>query len=268
MIWLALPLAVYLCVVLLVFLAQDRLVFVAAGLGKGVPLALPGGVVVERLRLADGSTFRIALCEPSGPPAALLVFFDGNGADLRSGVVWARTWADLGVSAVVAEYPGYGDSDGTPSMESFRAAAEAVGAFAAQRARRAGVPLVAGGISLGTFSAVHLATRAQAGPARLLLLAPMTSVLEVASAHYPWLPVRWLLRHRFDSVTLAHTIRCPTLIVHGERDDIVPLPMGRRLQEAIGASCELLVAEHAGHNDLPITREPFTSRLRRFLAGN
>src|SRR5688572_25748966 len=101
MIWLALPLVFYLLVVALVFLLQDRLVFVAAGLGKGVPLGAPAGVVVERLRRPDGSTFRVALCEPSGPPAAVLVFFGGNGEDLRSGVVWARIWADLGVAAVV-----------------------------------------------------------------------------------------------------------------------------------------------------------------------
>ncbi len=271
MVWLAIPVAFYLVVVALAYLFQDRLVFVGAGLGRGVALDAPAGVRVERLKRPDGSSFRIARCEPAGAPRAVLVFFDGNGADLRSGVLWARLWADLGVAAIVVEYPGYGDSEGTPGVASFREAAEAASEVAGASARSAGVPLVAGGISLGTFSAVHVTTRgsgsAGVGVARLLLLAPMTSVLDVATSHYPFLPVRWLLRHGFDSMGGAARVECPTLILHGDRDEIVPAAMGRKLAEVIGPRCEFVVVPNAGHNDLPITREPWVGRLRGFLGG-
>lgn len=266
MMWLSILGAGYLALALLVFLLQDRMLFLAAGSGRGIPLELPPGVVIERLEVSDGLRVRVACCQPRNRPNAVILFFDGNGGDLRSGVHWARLLADCDLVALAVEYPGYGDSDGSPSKAAFEATALAAARLAQDRARALGVPLWACGVSLGTFSAVQLA--ASKCVARLLLLSPPTSVAEAAQRAYFWLPVRWLLRHPFDNLGLAAQVACPTLIVNGDRDDTVPLAMAQQLKDAIGAHCELFVAHGCGHNDLWFGSEaPFAQRVRAFLDG-
>jgi pimeloyl-ACP methyl ester carboxylesterase len=192
------------------------------------------------------------------------VFADGNGGDLRSGAGWASWFRELGCAALCYEYPGYGDSDGTPSVASFELAARA--AADAARRRRPDLPLAAAGLSLGTFSAVQLA--AEQRVTRLLLLAPPTSLLASASEHYRWLPVRWLLRHRFDSLVRAPQIACPTLIAHGLDDRVVPAAHGRELAAAIGPHARFLGLPGHGHDDLPL--EPhgrLAAEIASFLGG-
>jgi pimeloyl-ACP methyl ester carboxylesterase len=266
MIWLLLLVAGYLLIVVAMVLFQDRLVFVGARSGRGVAVVPPVGVVVDRLVGEDGGAFRIAIGRPAAPPRAVVVSFVGNGEDLRSGVHWAARWRDYELASVVVEYPGYGDSEGEPGTDSMLAAARVATAHARRLANERGVRLVAVGSSLGSFMATHVAGLGLVD--RVLLLAPPTTMVEVASGHYPWLPIRFLLRHRFDSRTAATTIRVPVCIVHGDRDTVVPVSHGRALQQAIGDHAELIVVEGASHNDLPLHPDgPLGATLRAFLHG-
>jgi len=260
--WIAAPVVTYLGVVLLVYLLQDLLVF-PGSVSRG-PAELPHvqGVETGHLALPDGSRFRIAEGSPAGQPRGVLVFFVGNGENLRSGVQWAGELTSYGVATVVAEYPGYGESDGSPSVESFRQAADACAAHAQDLAERLGVPVFVGGSSIGTFSAVYLAS--QGIGERLLLLAPPTSTVEAGSSRYPWLPVKLLLKHRFDNLEPASEVRCPALVIHGDRDRVVPAEMGRRVAAALG--CEFLLSTGHGHTRLPLSPAgPHAERVRAFL---
>ena len=255
--------AFYVGIVGLAWLYQDRLLFVAMGLGAGRPVDELPGVEVEWLERSGGERFRVAVtAAPPGAPC-VVVGFVGNGEDLRSGIHWAAAWRDHGFGAVVVEYPGYGDSEGSPSVESFfeaaRVAAERARALAGDR------PLVAVGSSLGSFPATYLA--AEGVVSRLLLRAPPTSIAAAGQRSYPFLPVRWLLRHRFDNLALAPDVSCPVLVIHGDQDTIVPVAMGRQLAEAF-PNGEFVGAEGYGHNDLPIDGAgPFGARVHAFLAG-
>ncbi len=261
---LLLALGAYLLIVVLVYLFQDQLVFPGSGRGKGVRLELPAGVQVETRRLHDGSEVRYAVADPTGGAQGLLLFFLGNFEDLRSGVTWAAAFARLGFAVVVPEYPTYGDSTGRVGVAPFLAAAEQAAEFAQQRAARLGVPFAVGGISLGSFSATHVATFGKAS--QLLLLAPLTSVAEVAQRQYWFLPVPWLLRHRFDNLGKVKAVRARALVVHGEHDTIVPPECGKRLAAALGARFEL--APGHDHNDLFfVLGEPLGARIREHLLG-
>ena len=202
---------------------------------------------------------------PDGTPRALIVFFLGNGEDLQSGVRQASLWRDYDLASVVMEYPGYGDSEGSPGKAAILAAAEVTGRDAAARAAELGVPLFAGGASLGTFSAVHVASREEV--AKVLLSAPPTTMVEAAGRHYPWLPVGLLLRHRFDNLSVVPQITAPSMILHGDRDSVVPQSMGRRLAEAMGGPCEFIDAKGEGHMLSLHAGGPFEEQIRRFLDG-
>jgi len=265
MVWIGIAVALYVFAVALVYVMQDTLMFPGAGQGKNQPLPNVQGVTTSRLSLGEGQEFRIARGVPAGKPRGVLLFFVGNGEDLRSGMQWAGDLTAYGVATVVVEYPGYGDSDGRPSVESFTAAADAAAEYAADQAAKLGVPLLVGGSSLGTFSAVYLASRGIGR--RLLLLAPPTSTVEAGSRHYPWLPVGLLMRHRFDNLTPAAKVSRPALALHGDADRIVPVDMGRRVAEALRRG-EFLLAEGYDHTRDPLSPwGPFADRIRAFLVG-
>jgi fermentation-respiration switch protein FrsA (DUF1100 family) len=84
----------------------------------------------------------------------------------------------------------------------------------------------------------------------LVLEAPFTSLADAAAAHYPFFPVRGLLRDRFDSLSKIGHVATPLLVVHGERDRVVPARLGRRLLEAAAEPKQGIFPTGAGHNDL------------------
>lgn len=262
MIWILLLLGLYVAVVGVMWLQQDRLVFPGAGHGDQ-PLDDPGAVVVRRLARADGGQFRVAVGEPAHCRGVLL-FFCGNAQDLRGAARWAALLLRYDVAVIAPEYPGYGTSAGEPGVASFLAMAEAAGRFALTEAAGRGVPFLVGGISIGTFCATHVAASLPAQ--RLLLCAPPTTMVEAAQVGWGWLPVRWLLRHRFDNLGVIGRVRCPSLIVHGEQDRIVPIAMGRQLAAACISPATLVPVPGCGHNDLPLDPEgPVGAALQQFL---
>jgi hypothetical protein len=108
--------------------------------------------------------------------------------------------------------------------------------------------LVLYGESLGSGVAVALAARHKVGA--LILEAPFTSVAEVAQYHYSFIPAAALVRDRFDSLTRIGAVKAPILVLHGERDRIVPVRFGRALFDAARQPKELWLAREAGHEDL------------------
>lgn len=270
-------LACYLLACAALFFFQERLLFPGVGRVPPVGFQWPEAVEILQLQAADGTSFRVADAMPfrrqgaaeagGGAPQVrgVLVYFVGNGEDLTSGASWAAMFAEYGLRTIVAEYPGYGQSEGAAGFRSILAAAEATGRRAQAAAAAAGVPLFVGGHSLGTFSAVHLA--ADGVGDRLLLASPPTSIREAARQRFPFLPIRWLLRHPFDNLGRAADVTAPTLILHGAIDQIVPLDMGRRLAEAIDGAT-LIVARGHGHNNLDLSRRgPFATAIEAHLFG-
>jgi len=209
----------------------------------------------------------VALWSPPPPGTSpVVVHFHGNGeqlADLRHVVTGLRR-NGLGVLAV--EYPGYGLAGGSPSEESLFAAGREALAYARERL---GVPperLVLQGQSLGSGVAARLASEGQ-GTA-LVLVSPFTSMTDLAAHLFPALPLSRLVRDRFDTRAVAPSVRIPVLIVHGDRDDLVPFPMGEELARTF-PKARLLRVAGAHHNDLWLEQgEELLSAIATFFRGS
>lgn len=224
--------------------------FAASG-GELLTLTARDGVPVHAIQLA-------------GPPdAPVVVYFHGNGV-VMGDVLWmARELVQRGVGVVLAEYRGYGLSAGSaPSEEGLYDDAEAVlSALAAQGIGPARTALL--GESLGTGVAVEMAARGRGSA--LVLLTPYTSIPEVASRFVLGLPVKLLMRERFDSLSKAARVTVPSLVVHGTRDAVVPYAMGKRLAQALPRA-RLITVEGGGHNDLFLgERWPLFDEVANFV---
>ncbi|MBF0186124.1 MAG: alpha/beta fold hydrolase [Magnetococcales bacterium] len=178
--------------------------------------------------------------------APLLIYFGGNAEEVSHLLSEADRFA--GWSLLLCNYRGYGGSEGVPGEKALVAdAVQLYDHFSAQPSID-GQRVVLLGRSLGSGVAVQLA--AARPVAATILLSPFDSLREVAQSIYFWLPVRWLLRHPFDSLAKAGSIRSPLLVVLGERDTLVPPAMSERLAQAWGGPTQVYREPFADHDTL------------------
>jgi pimeloyl-ACP methyl ester carboxylesterase len=170
------------------------------------------------------------------------MYFGGNAEEV-SWMLDELPRRDGGASWLLVDYRGYGSSGGMPSEQSLESDAAAwYDHFAPTNPR-----ILAFGRSLGSGVAVHLA--AERKLEGIVLVTPFDSMVQVGQRHYPFLPVDWLLKHRFDSLSLAPKLTTPLLCIVATHDEVIPAEHAQRLYDAWGGP-KNLVALAAGHNSI------------------
>ena len=170
-------------------------------------------------------------------------------------------------NVLLFDYRGYGGNGGAPTEPGLVADARAARAYLLGRADVDASRLVYFGESLGSAVAVTLA--AEHGPVAMVLRSPFTSLVDVGRVHYPFLPVTALLRDRFASLDAIRDVRCPVLVIAGDRDRIVPVGQSRRLYDAVRAPKDLVIIAGADHNDPALGGgEEMMAVVVRFLSKN
>lgn len=211
-----------------------------------VPIASHGAAMLA-LRASDGAPVHALQFPPRDDHARTVVLFHGNGETIANGVDLAEDLVHRGLGVVLVEYRGYGISRDAPrpSEAGLYADASAVlDTLATQGIPPARITLV--GISLGTGVASEMAKRGRG--ATLILVSPFTSITDMVRRVAPFLPAR-LIPDRFDTLGRARDILLPTLVVHGDADEVVPFAMGQAVASAIpGATLHVIHGGH--HNDL------------------
>jgi len=165
-------------------------------------------------------------------------------------------------SWLLVDYRGYGASAGSPSERKLVADALRWYDYAASELRPA--RSFAFGRSLGSGVAVaRAARRARAG---VILATPFDSLTAVAQRYYPYLPVKWMLRHRFDSIALAPRLETRMLCLIAGRDEVIPPVHAERLYDAWRGPKRKLVLAGARHNDTD-SAPAFWPAIRSFVSG-
>ena len=203
---------------------------------RPVALVARDGVPVHALRF-DGAS----------RDGRVAVVFHGNRETIEDNVELAGELVTRGLSVMLVEYRGYGHSEAAdPSEEGLYLDAEAaLDHLAASGVADDRITLV--GRSLGTGVAAEMASRARG--TRLVLITPYTSIPDVVTDVMPILPARLLMPDHFDTLSKCARIRVPTLVIHGDRDEVVPFWMGERLVASI-AGARLLRVAGGRHGDL------------------
>lgn len=251
----------YAGVVLAFWALQDRLLFYPQPLS--VAPRAPAGWRLEILRETgrDGTSLEGVLVLPPGPPRPLVAYYGGNAEEVTSMAATADTV--YGERALLlVNYRGYGASAGRPGERAFVEDARDLLERTAARGDVDGTRIALHGRSLGSGVAVQVAA---ARPVRCVVLtSPFDSARAVASRLYPWLPVRALLRHPFDSASVARTIDAPALFLVGEADTLIPPDHSRALEKAWGGPTEWSALPGRGHGDISADGT-YAGRLRAFL---
>jgi fermentation-respiration switch protein FrsA (DUF1100 family) len=192
----------------------------------------------------------------------VVLFCHGNGGNVSySGDRMGRIRDHLGYSTLAIDYPGYGKSEGKPNEAKCYAAAEAAFRWLTEEKKIPASRIILFGDSLGGGVAVEMATRHE--HRALVLAKSFTSLPAVAQRMYRWLPVRWLMRNRFDNLSKIPNCTGPVFIANGTKDGLVPYAHGEELFGAANEPKLFFPLVDQDHNDkLP---DEFMLALRQFL---
>lgn len=210
-------------------------------------VAWPGGNV-GREQAGDPVRGLISVLPEGQATRGTAIVFHGNAGHAGHRQFYVAPFASSGFRTLLAEYPGYGPRSGEPREQVI--VDDAV-ATIEQAYRQFGAPILIVGESLGAAVAAAAAAQTSASIAGLLLITPWDRLESIASHHYPWLPVKWMLRESHDSVEHLRRFDKPVTIVIAENDRVVPPRYGRALAGSLAGCNTLLTIDNAGHNDWP-----------------
>jgi fermentation-respiration switch protein FrsA (DUF1100 family) len=232
----------------LLWLGQRRLIYLPFGnVPPATSLGLPRAEELSFTTDDDVTLHGWFVPADSAPARFTVIMFNGNAGHRGMRAPLAATLARHGVATLLFDYRGYGDNAGRPSENGLTRDARAARAYLMTRGDVDTSRVVFFGESLGAAVALRLAT--ETPPFALVLRSPFTSLTDIGRHHYPFLPVRWLLRDRYASLDRVGSVSCPTLVIAGDRDSIIPTEHSRHLYEAITAEKRLVVIAGADHND-------------------
>lgn len=217
-----------------------------------VAAVLPGAREVV-LRTDDGLRLGAWFLEPRDAAAAVLVA-PGNAGNRSLRAPLAAALARRGVAVLLFDYRGYGGNRGRPTQAGLARDVRAARRFLLDEADFARERILYYGESLGSAVVTELATTHP--PAALVLRSPFTDLASVGRVHYPFLPVRLLLRDRFPLAEQIAGVAVPTTVVYGEDDGIVPPAQSRAVAAAAAGPARLVEVAGADHNDRALLDGP------------
>lgn len=258
---------IYGAIVLMAFLCQSRLLYYPNVPSREIT-ATPAsiGLPYESVHFVTADGVRInGWLVPAAAARATLIFFHGNAGNISHRLDSLRIFNSLGLSTLIIDYRGYGQSEGRVSEQGTYDDAEAAWQYlTAERGLPAG-DIVIFGRSLGAAVAAHLA--AQHRPRALILESAFISVPEMAAGLYPFLPVRMLCRFKYNTAEYIKSVSCPLLIVHSPDDETIPFAHGRSLFALAGGVKQFLEIRGSHNEGFMRSGQIYVDGLDDFLAA-
>ncbi|HAB19980.1 MAG TPA: hypothetical protein DCE44_26560 [Verrucomicrobiales bacterium] len=247
---LALLALAYVGVVLLVTAFQRSLIYRPTRASSTELADLAAGIQMQAWTNASGQRIGWYRPSPKQPAAGAVLILHGNAGTAVGREYLADPLQEaLPLDVFILEYPGYADRPGKPSQATILAAADEAVDLLKGHPR-----LFLVGESLGTGPIAYLGGRLGSRVAGVQFLVPYNRLSAVASTHYPWLPVRWLLRDPYPAQDWLAAYSGPVGILIAENDQIIPAPLGRALYESYSGPKELWQIPGADHED--VLRQP------------
>lgn len=224
--------AVYAGLGLMLWLVQPRLVFYPIREHDSRPEEVGLDYEAVRIHTEDGVELD-AWFVPAESASYAILFCHGNAGNISHRLDTLLLFHQIGLDCLIFDYRGYGRSEGHPSEEGLYRDAEAGWRWLTEVRRIPPEKIILFGRSLGGSVAAHLAARLaeQPGPqpAGLVIESSFSSLVDIGRHYYPFFPVRWFARFRFDTVRAVQKIHIPVLVIHSPEDDMVPFQFGQKI---------------------------------------
>ena len=262
---LQIALLAYLGFAALIYFLQDHMIFQPSRDMLATPAAI--GLRFDAVSIATSDGLRLDAWHVPAPQTSkapmLALIFHGNAGNNSHRLDYLRMFHELGLASLIVDYRGYGRSNGTPSESGLYQDAAAAWHYVTSILGYPAGRIVIYGESLGGAVATQLAVARQ--PSALVLASTFTSLPDLASGIYPWLPVRLLARTKFDTLSRVSTLACPLLVIHSRNDEIIPFSHGERLYDAARPPKQFLHLA-GGHNEgFVFSRAEWVRKLGDFL---
>jgi uncharacterized protein len=257
--------AVYVLLVAYVYIFQARLIFFPNVPGRtlaATPSQIGLGFEDVRIRTAD----RVDLhgwyvAAQAGAPAVILCH--GNAGNIAHRLDWLEMFCGMGFAMLLFDYRGFGRSRGTPTEQGTYLDAQAAWDYLTNTKGFPPRSIVIVGASLGGPIAAHLAK--DVGPGALILVSTFTSVPNLASNLYWYLPVRLLARFQYPTAAYVACVHVPTLVVHSRDDETIPFLHGEELRRRASGSAQLLEIFGDHNAAFMLSRPKLAEGMRSFL---
>ena len=192
-----------------------------------------------------------------------LVFFHGNAGNLSNRTYKLNQLSKLDLNIIILAWRSFSGNEGEPSEQNlYNDAKKTINWLNSRGVKNKNIILY--GESLGTGIAVELGQTNQFGG--IILESPFTSMTNAAKNIYPWLPVKYLLKDKYDSEKKIKNLQIPILIMHGKKDNIVPFKMGKKLYDLANNPKFFYFTENDDH--MMTFDEKLVNTIKNFLIFN
>ncbi|UCE73507.1 MAG: alpha/beta hydrolase [Methanomassiliicoccales archaeon] len=253
----------YLSFIAILFVFQSRLIYYPQAEVVATPNALRLSYETISFEAEDGVKLS-GWFIPAKKSRGVVLFCHGNAGNISHRLESIQLFHHLGLSTFIFDYRGYGQSEGKPTEKGTYLDAEAAWRYLVQKQKVASTEIIIFGRSLGGAIAAYLAQ--DHTPRALILESTFTSVRDMASAIYPFIPVGLLLRFHYHTTEYLQRVNCPLLVIHSPEDDMIPFSMGRRLFETAKEPKEFLEISGDHNEGFIISAKMYKNGLDAFIS--
>lgn len=245
--WLFCLFGLYACVVLLTFFKQREMMYFPSG-HVNVEESVIKNIKEVQIHTDDGLTLKSWYKPSEKKHMPTVISYHGNASNLKWQSERLAPFESAGYGILIASYRGYNGNKGKPTEEGLYADGRAHIKWLLEQG--SGEPdIIIYGESIGTGVAVQMATEFK-NINRLILESPFTSTVDVAALTYPFLPVRTLLKDRYENIRKIGDVKAPLIVAHGRQDKLFPFYMAKEIYERSNAQKNFIDVPQGGHGNL------------------
>jgi len=257
--------AVYIALALFMTVAQSWLVYQPTHEIESNPQSI--GLAYDEVRLRTSDNVLISgWYIPCDSSIATIMICHGNAGNISHRLETIKIFHDLGLAVFIFDYRGYGNSTGSPSEKGTYIDAEAAWDYLTNTKNIAPDSIILFGRSLGGPIAAYIAEKYN--PRGLILESTMTSIPDIASKMYPFLPVRLLSRFDYNTLEYLKNIHCPVLIIHSPDDEIIPYENGEKLFAAANEPKTFLQIKGSHNDGFWESGDEYKDGLNKFISNS
>ncbi len=255
-------LAIYLIMMIYLYVNQKNMIYFPTQSLIADPSAV--GLKFDNIKMEiSGGEIVHGWYVPAEKEIATILFFHGNGGNISHRLETIRLLHDLGLSVFIIDYRGYGQSGGEPSESNSYADAEAAYQYLIDSLGKTPEKIIIMGRSLGGAIAVELAMQKRV--AGLIVESSFSSAGALGQEMFSTVPIKLILKHKYDSIKKIGRINIPKLIIHSSEDDMIPFHHGRKLYEAASEPKKFLEISGPHTDGFLISIDKYRQGLRSFL---